>query len=66
VGYHSYCISIAGHVGHLAHDAFDGMDVVRADSRTHLRGKLDQEALFGLLARVQALALELVEVRRED
>ena len=63
---HLYRITIAGHLGQLEQDAFDEMSSVRADGRTHLIGKLDQAALFGIVARVQALALELVEVRRED
>jgi hypothetical protein len=66
VGSHRYCILIAGHLGPLADDAFGGMEIVCADGRTSLLGELDQAALFGLLGTVQALALELVEVRRAE
>jgi hypothetical protein len=62
---HLFRISVAGHLGRLGREAFAGMEIVYANGRTDLVGELDQAALFGLLARVQALALELVEVRRE-
>lgn len=66
MGTHPYRISVAGHLGRLAQDAFGGMKVVYDNGHTDLYGELDQSALFGLLARVQTLALELVAVRREE
>ena len=63
---HHYRISIAGHLGRLARDAFGGMEIVCANGRTDLYGEFDQAVLFALLVRVQTLALELVAVRREE
>jgi hypothetical protein len=62
---HLYRITIAGHLSRLDQDAFGGMRVVSADGQTDLIGQLDQSALYGLIARVQSLALELVAVQRE-
>ena len=63
---HLYRISVVGHLGDVGRAAFEGVEIVRGVGHTDLVGNLDQAALFGLLARVNALALELVEVRRED
>ena len=65
MGPHGYRISVAGHLGPAAREAFDGLEIVCAEGRSDVVGELDQAALFGLLARVQALALELVAVQRE-
>jgi hypothetical protein len=61
---HRYRISIAGHLGPATREAFGGMEIVCAEGRTDVVGEVDQAALFGMLARVRALALELVEVQR--
>ena len=65
MGLHRYRISVAGHFGPAAREAFDGLDILCAEGRSDVVGELGQAALFGLLARVQALALELVAVQRE-
>jgi len=45
--------------------AFDDMDVASFAGHTVLRGHLvDQAALYGLLDRLSALGLELVDLRR--
>jgi hypothetical protein len=45
--------------------SFEGMDVASFAGHTMLRGHLvDQAALHGLLDRVSALGLELVDLRR--
>jgi hypothetical protein len=62
-----YEIHIKGRVSEQLLSAFEGMDatVQPKSMETVLRGPvLDQAALHGLLDRVQALGLELIEVRR--
>lgn len=61
----SYEIHIKGRVSEQLLGAFEGMDATVKSGQTVLRGPvLDQAALHGLLDRIQALGLELVEVRR--
>jgi hypothetical protein len=44
---------------------FEGMEASEQSVETVLRGPVaDQAALYGLLDRIQALGLELIEVRR--
>jgi hypothetical protein len=65
VGSSVYEIRIRGAVGEQVRSAFEGMDATLACGDTVLRGPVrDQAALYGLLERIQALGLELVEVRR--
>jgi hypothetical protein len=53
----------SGHAELVARE--EGLEVATAPTRTVLRGRLpDQPALAGLLARIQLLGLELIEVRR--
>jgi hypothetical protein len=60
-----YEIHIKGRVSEQVLAAFEGMDTSIQSVETVLRGPLiDQAALYGLLDRIQALGLELVEVRR--
>jgi hypothetical protein len=60
-----YEIHIKGRVGEQLLASFEGMEATVQSVETVLRGQvLDQSALHGLLDRVQALGLELVEVRR--
>lgn len=63
-----YEIHIKGRVSEQLLSAFEGMDATVGSVQpveTVLRGPvLDQAALHGLLDRIQALGLELVEVRR--
>ncbi len=65
MGSSDYEIHIKGRVSEQVLTAFEGMDASVQSVETVLRGPLlDQAALFGLLDRIQALGLELVEVRR--
>jgi hypothetical protein len=60
----SYQVRVRGHLGAATQRAFPA---VRAETRgrdTLLEGIADQAALYGVLARVEALGLELLEVRR--
>ncbi|MFG3257394.1 hypothetical protein [Streptomyces sp. NPDC048172] len=58
-------IRIRGTVGDSFVAAFGELTVTRHPAETVLRGGgLDQAALYGILDRIQALGLELVEVRR--
>jgi hypothetical protein len=62
-----YVITVEGRLGTAARAAFGGMTITATEgSRTSLEGELDQSALFGILLKVQSLALELVGVRRVD
>jgi hypothetical protein len=61
----SYEIRIKGRMSAQLICAFEGMDATVHSVETVLRGPvLDQAALHGLLDRIQALGLELLEVRR--
>jgi hypothetical protein len=61
----TYLISIRGHLGETILQAFPGLDAERSGNCTLLRGVLrDQAALHGVLAQIEALGLELVEVRQ--
>jgi hypothetical protein len=61
----SYEIRVRGRMSDSAMAAFEGMRASVEPVETVLHGPvLDQAALYGLLDRVQALGLELVEVRR--
>jgi hypothetical protein len=60
-----YEIHIKGRVSKQVLAAFEGMDASVQSVETVLCGPLlDQAALHGLLAHIQALGLELIEVRR--
>jgi hypothetical protein len=62
-----YEIHVKGRVSEQLLSVFEGMEatVQSKSAETVLRGPvLDQAALHGLLDRVQALGLELIEVRR--
>ena len=59
-----YRVRLRGHLGAATLRAFPDL---RAETRGHdtlLHGVMDQAALYGMLARVEALGLELIEVRR--
>ena len=59
-----YVISIRGRVGPSLLTAFSPMQASTVPGHTVLRGPLeDQAALYGVLARIQSLGLELEEVR---
>jgi len=60
-----YEIRIKGRMSEQLLSAFEGMSATVQSMETVLRGPvLDQAALHGLLDRIQALGLELIEVRR--
>ena len=60
-----YVIRINGRLGATALSAFPSMVPELKDSETVLTGLLeDRSALFGVLAQIEALGLELLEVRQ--
>ena len=60
----TYVIRVRGRLSDATLASFEGMDADVAPAETVLRGPTDQAGLHGLLERVQALGLELIEVRR--
>ena len=61
-----YQIRVRGHLGAAMLRAFPTLHAATQDRDTLLRGIADQAALHGVLARVEELGLELIEVRRRD
>ena len=60
-----YAIRIKGRLGATALSAFPSMAAELEGSETVLTGALeDRSALFGVLAQIEALGLELVELRQ--
>jgi hypothetical protein len=60
-----YAIRIGGHLGPTSLAAFPEMVVQQRCDDCILTGELpDRSALFGLVAQIEALGLELVEIRR--
>lgn len=59
-----YEIRVAGRMGPAAREAFAGLDIDLEPSTTVVSGEMDQAALHGLLDRVRALGLELLDIRR--
>jgi hypothetical protein len=59
-----YAIRIHGHIGATVLLAFPALVSQRQGADTVLTGRLDQSALHGVLAEVEALGLDLVEVRQ--
>ncbi len=59
-----YVIRIKGHLGATLLSAFPAMAWQRQGPETLLTGRLDQPALHGVLAEIEALGLELLEVRQ--
>jgi hypothetical protein len=61
----SYQIRVRGRLGRTMRRAFPALHAETRGKDTLLTGALaDQAALFGVLTQVEALGLELVEVRR--
>ena len=60
-----YEIWVRGHLGETMRSAFPAMRAQPRGKDTALTGALpDQAALYGVLAAIEALGLELLEVRR--
>jgi hypothetical protein len=59
-----YLIRISGHLGPTLLSAFPAMAWERQGPETVLTGVLDQPRLHGVLAEIEALGLELLEVRQ--
>jgi hypothetical protein len=59
-----YTIRINGHLGATMLSAFPAMVPRRHGGHTVLTGLLDRSALRGVLAEIEALGLDLLEVRR--
>ena len=60
-----YEIRIRGILGRTVAGAFPGLLARENHGETVLTGRLpDQAALYGVLAQIEALGLELIEIRR--
>ena len=60
----TYEIRVRGHLGPRMLRAFEALSAQPAGEDTLLKGRLeDQAALYGVIARLEALGLELVELR---
>ena len=59
-----YMIRINGHLGATVLLAFPAMTSRLQGAETVLTGILDRSALYGVLAEVEALGLDLLEVRQ--
>jgi hypothetical protein len=59
-----YAIRVNGHLGATLLSAFPTMTSQRQGIHTVLTGFLDRSALHGVLADIEALGLELVEIRQ--
>ncbi len=57
-------IHIRGLLGESLLAAFPDLEAEQREGETLLSGALDQAALFGVLAQIETLGLELLEVRR--
>jgi hypothetical protein len=58
-----YTIRISGHLGAMMLSAFPALTSSRQGTDTVLSGLLDRSALHGVLAEIDALGLDLLEVR---
>jgi hypothetical protein len=58
-----YTIRISGHLGAMMLSAFPALTSSRQGTDTVLTGLLDRSALHGVLAEIDALSLDLLEVR---
>jgi hypothetical protein len=59
-----YLIRINGHLGATALSAFPAMAPQHHGAHTVLTGLLDRSALYGVLAAIEALGLDLLELRK--
>jgi hypothetical protein len=59
-----YMIRIQGHLGATVLCAFPALAPERHGAHTVLTGLLDRSALYGVLAEIEALGLDLLEIRK--
>jgi hypothetical protein len=59
-----YLIRINGHLGATVLSAFPALAPRHHGACTVLTGLLDRSALYGVLAEIEALGLDLLEIRR--
>jgi hypothetical protein len=59
-----YMIRINGHLGATLLSAFPAMAWQRRGPETVLTGMLDRSAFHGVLAEIEALGLDLLEIRQ--
>ena len=59
-----YLIRIDGHLGATVLSAFPALASHHHGAHTVLTGLLDRSALYGLLAEIEALGLDLLELRK--
>jgi hypothetical protein len=59
-----YLIRIDGHLGATVLAAFPALAPRHHGAHTVLTGQLDRSALYGVLAVIEALGLDLLEIRR--
>ena len=59
-----YAIRIHGHLGATVLSAFPAMVPRWQGADTVLTGLLDRSALYGVLAEIEALGLDLLEIRQ--
>jgi hypothetical protein len=59
-----YTIRIRGHLGATMLSAFPALAPRRHGAHTVLTGLLDRSALYGVLAEIEALGLDLLEIQR--
>jgi hypothetical protein len=59
-----YTIRINGHLGATVLFAFPALVSQRHGARSVLTGLLDRSALYGVLAEIEALGLDLLELRQ--
>ena len=59
-----YTIRINGHLGATMLAAFPALAPQHHGAHTVLTGLLDQSALYGVLAEIEALGLDLLEIRK--
>ena len=59
-----YTIRINGHLGGMMLSAFPAMVPRWRGAETVLTGLLDRSALYGVLAEIESLGLDLLEIRK--
>jgi hypothetical protein len=59
-----YVIRINGRLGATVLSAFPGLAPQHHGAHTVLTGLLDRSALYGVLAEIEALGLDLLEIRK--